>query len=124
MNLRRPSVLVVVFVAWTAFVWSTRIRNLLGDDDASTPTKVWGTTTSLVLLGLAAAVLVALLTRRAWFRPALRLLGGLTVVVWLVRGADIVVDDHGLGFTVVHLVLAVISIALAVATWPRRSATA
>ena len=124
MNLRRPTLLVAGFVAWTAFVWSTRIRNLVGDDEASTFTKVWGTATSLVLLGLAAAVLVALVTRRVWLRPALLALGGVTVVVWLIRGADIVLDDHGVGFKVVHLVLAVISIALAVATWPRKAATA
>jgi hypothetical protein len=37
-----------------------------------------------------------------------------TVGFWLVRGIGIMVDDHTLGFTVVHTVLMVISIGLAV----------
>lgn len=40
-----------------------------------------------------------------------------TVYVWVTRIWNIVADDHSLGFTVVHSVLAAISIALAVAAW-------
>ena len=39
---------------------------------------------------------------------------GWTVLVWTVRGGGILLDDHEVGFKVVHTVLAVCSIGLAV----------
>jgi len=33
---RRPLVLGLAFGGWTVYVWATRIRNALGDDDQST----------------------------------------------------------------------------------------
>ncbi|HYF47426.1 MAG TPA: hypothetical protein VD926_14525, partial [Acidimicrobiales bacterium] len=39
-----------------------------------------------------------------------------TVGVWIVRGVQIALADHEAAFVVVHLVLAVVSIALALAT--------
>ncbi len=120
MNPRRSALLVAAFVAWTVFVWTTRIRNVVGDDDASSATRATAIVTSVALIALAAAVAVALMTRRLWLRESLMAMGALTVAVWLVRGTGIVVGDRSVAFKVVHVVLALISIALAFATWPRR----
>src|SRR4051812_36212594 len=85
-----------IFVGWTVFVWAGRIRN--------------GGSLLLALsfLGLAA---VAVWRRGPWFTA----LAAWTIAVWVVRTPFILVHDHPAGFKIVHTVLAVISIALAVA---------
>jgi hypothetical protein len=45
------------------------------------------------------------------------LLAGWSVAVWVVRDARIVAADHELGFTIVHLVLGAVSVALAALAW-------
>lgn len=53
--------------------------------------------------------------RDAWF---LRLVAVWTVFIWLFRSWNIVRDhDRGAGFIVVHLIIAGISVALAVGVW-------
>ena len=42
---------------------------------------------------------------------------GVTVVVWVVRAVQIIASDHDVPFKVVHVVLGVISIALAAGVW-------
>jgi hypothetical protein len=122
---------VVALVAWTLLVWTTRIGNIWGDDGLDTAGKIGRTALALSFTVLAVAVAVA-----AWRRAsaALRLsvlaLAGWTTAVWLVRSVDITAGDHEVGFKVVHLVLAVVSIALAalavrqIRATPEPSATA
>lgn len=105
---------VVALVAWTFFVWTTRIGNIWNDDDLDTAGKVGRTALALSFTVLALAVVGALWRRREWVRPAVLALAGWTVAVWLVRGTGIVVGDHDTAFKVVHAVLAVVSIALSV----------
>lgn len=95
--MRRTLGPLVAFVAWTLFVWGVRIRNADGSVGA-------------VLLALT-FVLPAI---AALARPAvvLRPLVAWTVVVWLVRIVDIVLSDHSVGFTVVHVALGVVSVVL------------
>jgi hypothetical protein len=58
------------------------------------------------------------LWRRArWTDKAVLALAGWTVGVWVVRDVGILTGDHGVGFKVVHTVLAVVSIALSVFAW-------
>ena len=97
---------VVAFAAWTLLVWGGRIRNAVADADGAGPVVL-----AVTFVALAAAVVVtrgdrrAVLTLAAW-----------TVAVWIVRGVDIaLLSDHRTAFVVVHLVLAVVSIALAAA---------
>ncbi|MDY7101225.1 MAG: hypothetical protein S0880_08560 [Actinomycetota bacterium] len=113
--MRRVVSPVLVLVAWTLFVWVGRVRNILADDAL----EGWGRVgrlalaTSFVVLG--AATLVALLSpsRRGRVLDALVIaLASWTTLVWVVRGAGIVYADHDLGFKVVHVVLAVVSIAV------------
>lgn len=106
---------VVALVVWTLLIWTTRIRNIWGDDGLDTAGK-WGRTAlALSFTVLALAVAVA-----AWRRaPAARrgsvvALAGWTTAVWLVRSVDITAGHHDAAFKVVHLVLAVVSIVLSV----------
>jgi hypothetical protein len=113
---------VIALVAWTGVVWTTRIGNIWGDDGLTDGEK-WGRTgLALSFTVLAIAVALALVRRAAWLRPAAGALAGWTTVVWVVRAAGIATGDHDAAFVAVHLVLAVVSIALAVLAW--RAATA
>jgi hypothetical protein len=100
--------------AWTLVVWPTRIGNIWRDEAMTVGEKVGGIALALALTLLAGAVLVTLWRGAA--RATLLAVGalaGVSVVVWLVRGTGIVLADHDLAFTVVHVVLGVVSIALA-----------
>ncbi|HEY8546039.1 MAG TPA: hypothetical protein VIL36_13365 [Acidimicrobiales bacterium] len=102
-------------VAWTFLVWTTRIGNIWNDDALETAGKVGRTALALSFTTLALAVVVAWWRRPALLRPAVLALGAWSTAVWLVRGTTILLDDHDTAFTVVHEVLAVVSIALSVA---------
>jgi hypothetical protein len=103
---------------WSVFVWATRIRNALGQDDLSTGGKAVavGVAAAFTLGGV--AVLVAAL-RRAQLVPAVRTLAAVTVVYWPVRMVQIVLADHGAAFVAVHAALGVISVGLALWAWSR-----
>lgn len=107
--MRRNVVIPAALAAWTAFVWGTRVRNIVRDGG--------GTLSLLVALGLVAlAVIVAIaLVRGGTPRWAVPALATATVAAWVVRAPVILLGDHGVGFKVVHTGLALVSIALAVA---------
>lgn len=120
---RRPAALALV--GWTLFVWTTRIFNVWGDPDLDTGEKLGRTGLALSFTLLAAAVILALW--RGGFRARLLAVGALagwTVAVWVVRDIRIVLADHDLGFTLVHLVLGVVSIILAAWAWREATRTA
>lgn len=111
--------LVGPLVAWTVFVWGSRLRNIWTADDISTNGQILRTVFAGVFLALGCAMGWRLWARRgrALGQSTQRVLMVLivwTVGFWLVRGIGIIVDDHTLGFTMVHTVLMVISIGLAV----------
>ena len=110
MRLRWP---VVALVAWTFFVWTTRIGNIWRDDALDTAGKVGRTALALSFTLLALAVVGALWRRPAWVRPTVVALSVWTTGVWLVRDTSILFGDHDTAFKVVHTVLAVVSIVLA-----------
>ena len=109
----RREPLVAVLVGWTFFVWTTRIGNIWRDHSLSHGDKVGSTALALSFTLLAAGALVAFVQRRPWLVGAVLLLAGWTTGVWIVRFVAIAGDGHGAGFVAVHLVLAVVSIALA-----------
>ena len=98
-----------VFAAWTVFVWGTRIRNILADDGLSPGLVV---AVGLTVLGVLVAVWAAR-GRPSWAVPAAVVA---THVVWAVRVPQIALNDHSAAFVAVHLVLAVVSVGLALAT--------
>lgn len=105
----------VAFGAWTLFVWATRIGTAV-DEEA------WDRVVLAVVFTVVGVGLLAL----AWRARGRALTGGevrlvqaaavWTVGVWVVRGVQIALADHEAAFIVVHVVLAVVSIALAVQT--------
>lgn len=108
---RRPST--IVLVAWTFLVWTTRIGNIWGDD-ALTSGEKWGRTgLALSFTALALVVAFAVLRRAAWRGLAVKGLAGWTIGVWVTRSYGIATGDHDGMFIAVHLVLAVVSFALA-----------
>jgi hypothetical protein len=114
---RRARSWVVAFVVWTGLVWTTRIGNIWRDDDLTSGDR-WGRTAlaaSFTLLAL--VVVVALVRRTVGARSAVGALAAWTVVVWVVRAVGIALGDHDTAFVVVHLVLAVVSVALAAVAW-------
>lgn len=97
--------------AWMTFVWSTRIKNAVGD-------STLGTGGQVIAYGLSAVGLIgaAVLVAAAWKSVATALVVPIGIVhsaIWVVRGIAIAVGSRAVGFKAVHIVLAVISIALA-----------
>jgi hypothetical protein len=105
----------IVLTGWSLLVWTTRIRNIWTDDELSTASQLGRTALALSFTVLAVAVGAAVVRRSAWRDRAVRLLAGWTIVVWVVRSVGIANADHDGAFVAVHLVLAAVSIALAVA---------
>ena len=108
-------------VAWSAFVWGNRINNLVADDATAGEWAVSGTLSAVsLLLALGAGVALVLAWRSGWpstvgrSRRLLQALAWWSIGVWVVRGADIALDWRSVGFVVVHLVLAAVSIGLGV----------
>ncbi len=110
-----------LLIGWTLFVWLTRARNIVTDDDLSTDEAAWRLAVVVVFVGLAGALLVARRSDRFAVTPVLRVMVIWTTGYWLVRGTGIIIDDHDLGFTIVHTVLMAISIGLAAWAWSRRA---
>lgn len=111
----------VTLGGWTLFVWSTRIDNVLAQDDLTTAGR-----TARVALALSFTVLGVAFVAVAW-RARRRALGRVealvvvvgcwwTIAVWVVRVAQISLGDHEAAFIAVHAVLGIVSIALAVVT--------
>jgi hypothetical protein len=106
---------VIVLALWSLLVWGTRIDNIVADSDLTTAGQFWRVALALSF------VVPALITLLLWWRrPGARsaaslalVLAGWTVVVWIIRGFGIALGDHEAAFIAVHLVLAVVSIALA-----------
>ncbi|MCU1486818.1 MAG: hypothetical protein JWN67_3564 [Actinomycetia bacterium] len=94
---------------WTLLLWTTRIRNIVADD--------WTATDLILPIGLTVLAVLALVRRR----PGLLVLAAATTAVWIVRLPLVLVHDHPVGFKVVHAVLAIVSIALSIATARRFS---
>ncbi len=104
----------IALIVWTLLVWTTRIGNIWNDADLTEGEK-WGRIAlALSFTVLAVAVAYAVVRQTPWRRVAVAALGGWTVVVWLVRAIGIATGDHDAAFIVVHLVLAIVSVALSV----------
>lgn len=109
---------VPLFIGWTLFVWGGRLRNLAADPGGFSEASQWSLWGSVAFVFLAVANVIALLVRSSKLsRVVLAALVGLTVGVWLLRAVDIALGDHSIGFIVVHVVLAVVSIGLGVLAW-------
>ena len=110
---RRNALVPAALAGWTVFIWGTRVRNIARDGGGGLSLLV-----ALGMVALAALVAVALV-RDGTPRWAVPALAAATVAAWAVRVPVILLGDHGTAFKVVHTVLAVVSVALAVAALRR-----
>lgn len=111
-----------MFLAWTAFVWLGRVRNAFGDPDLAPGERTGPLLLAASFMVPSVVVLVGLVRSvraghplEPWASTSLRALVVWTAALWVVRATDIAVGgDHEPGFVVVHLMLALVSIALGV----------
>jgi hypothetical protein len=120
----RSAISVGSFLIWTVFVWGiVRVRNIMGDAELSSSERTWPLILAATLWVPAAVLLVSLVVALIRKRPfaqaatiGVAVLGVWTTLVWMVRAFDIALaSNRELPFIVVHLLLAVISVGLAVA---------
>jgi len=99
-------------VAWTVFLWLSRVRNVVGNEELDGFGVGWRlgvVAVFLVLAGLAAS------------GRLITLFVGWTVGYWLVRGGGILINpDYDAGFKAIHTVLMVVSIGAAMWVWSTR----
>jgi hypothetical protein len=108
---------VLALVGWSAFLWITRINNAFADDGANKPLAL-ALAASILVLAAASAVVLVRRRSQPTTEPDQRLwlaFAGWTVLVWVARGIEITLSDHELGFKLVHVMLGVVSVALAAA---------
>lgn len=118
-QVRRPRLVLWVFVGWNLFVWTTRIRNIWTDESLTTSGQV-GRTALVVAFTVPAVALAVGLVRRSggvWLTWVIRAFAVWTVGFWVVRIVGIALNGHGAAFVAVHAVLGVVSSVLAVAAW-------
>ena len=109
-------------VAWTLFVWLSRVGLAWSDDSMSSGEKVLQTLPPVLFSVSALATGAVLLGRGLDRRPELlgrvtTAFAGFTIFYWAIRIPLILANDHEVGFKVVHAVLAIVSVALAVLAW-------
>ena len=109
--------LVCVLVAVTVVVWVVRVVNVFGDDSLSGSARLWRLLVAgcfLVFAGLAVAVLSG---RWAGHRLGSTRLVAMfclwTMVFWAVRSIGILHGDYDTEFTLVHVLLALVSVGVA-----------
>lgn len=86
-----------LLAAWTFFTWGLRVRNAIGDGDGA-----------LSFVAPVVLLVLAVLTVLRWRRWA-PLLAIASIVAWVIRVPIMLTNDHGVGFVVVHVALAVIA---------------
>lgn len=99
-----------VLIAWTVFLWVSRTRNVINNDELTTSGRTIRIAIAVLFVVLAAATAVAVRKRK----PQV-IVGFLTWTVgyWLVRGVGILIDgDYSVGFKAIHTVLMVVSLTL------------
>ncbi|MFT4596598.1 MAG: hydrogenase/urease accessory protein HupE [Paracrocinitomix sp.] len=101
-----------VVIGWTFFLWLSRLRNVVTNDEFSSSARSIRIGIVVVFVTLAAVAVVAV--RRRWPK-VLALFLAWTVGYWLVRGIGILIDgEYSLGFKVVHAALMTVSLTLSV----------
>lgn len=106
-----------VLIAWTIFLWLSRLRNVLGNEELSSGGRAARVTVVVIFVGLALVVAASRVIPRLRVRAHRLLLVFLlwTVGYWLVRGIGILLDgEYSVGFKAVHTVLMVVSVTLSV----------
>ena len=99
-----------VLIGWTVFLWVSRTRNVINNDELTTSGRTIRIAIAVLFIVLAAATAVAVRKRK----PQM-IVGFLTWTVgyWLIRGVGILIDgDYSVSFRAIHTVLMVVSLTL------------
>jgi hypothetical protein len=114
---------ILAFGAWSAGIWLTRVRNIFTDESLDATGKVLWLVPALGLgLGGVLALWAWWQGRAGLARPLAAVLLA-TIVYWPVRTVIMLFGDHSVGFRLVHLALAIVSVGLAVAAGRRLQRT-
>jgi len=112
-----PRFAVHVVIAWTLFMWTTRTRLIFTEDNLSAVDIVLRIAPVFLFVALALLLLYSVRTGRPALAPTVTVIAAWTTVYWLVRVTLISFHDHPIGFKIVHVVLAGISIGTAAWAW-------
>lgn len=107
----------LVLGGWTLLLWSTRINNVLDDAGLEGWSRTWQLGISVLFVVVATVLVGSSLVRgNSIARMVSDRLGVVLAVFgslwWLVRGINTLLADHGVGFKVVHTLLALGTIAI------------
>ena len=109
--------LVCVLVAITVVVWVVRVVNVFGDDSLSGSARLWRLLVAgcfLAFAGLAGVVLSGWWAGHRLGSTRLVAMFCLwTMVFWAVRSIGILLGDYDTEFTLVHVLLALVSVGVA-----------
>jgi len=109
--------LVCVLVVVTVVVWVVRVVNVFGDDSLSGSARLWRLLVAGCFLAFAGLAVVVLSGRWAGHRLGSTRLVAMfclwTMVFWAVRSIGILLGDYDTEFTLVHVLLAVVSVGVA-----------
>ena len=109
--------LVCVLVAVTVVVWVVRVVNVFGDDSLSGSARLWRLLVAGCFLAFAGLAVAVLSGRWAGHRLGSTRLVAMfclwTMVFWVVRSIGILLGDYDAEFTLVHVLLAVVSVGVA-----------
>lgn len=109
--------LVCVLVAVTVVVWVVRVVNVFGDDSLSGSARLWRLLVAGCFLAFAGLAVAVLSGRWAGHRLGSTRLVAMfclwTMVFWAVRSIGILLGDYDTEFTLVHVLLAVVSVGVA-----------
>jgi len=116
-----PKVAVYVVIGWTLFMWVTRTRLIFTEKDLSAADIVLRIAPVFLFVALALVLLASVRTGRPDLARSVAVIAAWTTLYWLVRVTLISLHDHPIGFKIVHVVLAAISIGTAAWAWRRTS---
>ena len=109
--------LVCVLVAVTVVVWVVRVVNVFGDNSLSGSARLWRLLVAGCFLAFAGLAVAVLSGRWAGHRLGSTRLVAMfclwTMVFWAVRSIGILLGNYDTGFTLVHVLLAVVSVGAA-----------
>ena len=117
-----------VLIGWTLFLWLSRLRNVVNNDELTSSGRAIRIGVVVIFVVLAGLTAVAVRQRRAgqtgsglgsrgWQGKVVGLFVTWTAGYWLIRGIGILIDgDYSIGFKTVHTVLMAVSLTLAFLT--------
>jgi len=103
-----------VLVGWTFFLWLSRLRNVVNNDELTSSGRAIRIGVVVIFVSLAAMAAVAVRKKRY---QLVAIFVGWTVLYWLVRGVGILIDGgYSVGFKAIHTVLMAVSLTLSALT--------